>query len=45
MYHDQGLALYISIMEIIWERGVDYVSSLKIPQLKNIVHYHYFYDE
>ena len=32
-------------MEALWEREVDHISSIKIPQLKNLLCYHYLYDK
>ena len=32
-------------MEVLWEREVGYISSNKIPQLKNLLCYHYLYDK
>ena len=40
---NQGLSSFKIIVEIILERGMSHVSSLKIPQLKNFQFYHLFY--
>ena len=40
-YLQKGLDLCTIIMEVLWEREVGHISSIKIPQFKNNLCYHY----
>ena len=40
-YCEQGIYLHTIIVDVLCEKGVDHVSSLKVLHINNIIHYHH----